>query len=48
MAEITAEHSGQTIERITADADRDRWFTATEAVEYGLVDHVVIPPAVLF
>src|SRR5262245_190549 len=44
MAELTAAHSGQPIERVIADADRDRWFTATEAVEYGLVDHVVVPP----
>jgi ATP-dependent Clp protease protease subunit len=43
MAAITAEHSGQSVERVTADADRDRWFTADEAVEYGLVDHVAVP-----
>jgi ATP-dependent Clp protease protease subunit len=41
MAELTAQQSGQTVEQITKDADRDRWFTATEALEYGLVDHVV-------
>jgi ATP-dependent Clp protease protease subunit len=41
MAELTAEQTGQTVERITADADRDRWFTAEEAREYGFVDHVV-------
>jgi ATP-dependent Clp protease protease subunit len=41
MAELTAEQSGQTVEQITKDADRDRWFTAPEALEYGLVDHVV-------
>ncbi|OLR95491.1 ATP-dependent Clp protease proteolytic subunit [Actinokineospora bangkokensis] len=41
MAAITAEQTGQTIEKITADADRDRWFTAEEAKEYGFVDHVV-------
>ncbi|WP_269086715.1 ATP-dependent Clp protease proteolytic subunit [Actinosynnema sp. ALI-1.44] len=40
MAEITAEQTGQTIEKITADADRDRWFTAEEAREYGFVDQV--------
>jgi ATP-dependent Clp protease protease subunit len=44
MAELTAAHSGQPVERVIADADRDRWFTAPEAVEYGLVDHVVVPP----
>ncbi|OZM81960.1 ATP-dependent Clp protease proteolytic subunit [Pseudonocardia sp. MH-G8] len=41
IAEITAGHSGQTFETITADSDRDRWFTAAQAREYGLVDHVV-------
>jgi ATP-dependent Clp protease protease subunit len=40
MAEITAEQTGQTVEKITADADRDRWFTAEEAREYGFVDQV--------
>ncbi|MCM3922307.1 ATP-dependent Clp protease proteolytic subunit, partial [Frankia sp. AiPs1] len=34
-------HSGQTVEQIEADSDRDRWFTAEEARDYGLVDHVV-------
>jgi ATP-dependent Clp protease protease subunit len=41
MAELTAEQTGQTVERITIDADRDRWFTAEEARVYGFVDHVV-------
>jgi ATP-dependent Clp protease protease subunit len=41
IAEITARHTGQTVETITADSDRDRWFTATEAQAYGLVDHVI-------
>ena len=40
IAELTARHSGQPVENITADADRDRWFTAEEARAYGLVDHV--------
>jgi ATP-dependent Clp protease protease subunit len=40
MAEITAEQTGQTVEKITADADRDRWFTAEEARVYGFVDQV--------
>jgi len=43
IAELTADHTGRTVEQITADADRDRWFTAEEAREYGLVDHVVQP-----
>ncbi|MCS4490691.1 ATP-dependent Clp protease proteolytic subunit [Corynebacterium sp. ES2794-CONJ1] len=41
MAELIAEHTGQSFEQITKDSDRDRWFTATEAKEYGLVDHVI-------
>jgi ATP-dependent Clp protease, protease subunit len=41
MAKLTAEATGQTIERIEADADRDNWFTAEEAVEYGLIDKIV-------
>jgi ATP-dependent Clp protease, protease subunit len=41
MAELTAGQTGQTVDRITADADRDRWFTAEEAKDYGFVDHVV-------
>jgi ATP-dependent Clp protease protease subunit len=45
IAELTALHTGQTVEQITADADRDRWFTAEEARAYGLVDHVVAQPA---
>ncbi len=44
IAELTALHTGQTVEQITADADRDRWFTAEEARAYGLVDHVVAQP----
>ncbi len=41
MAELIAQHSGQSYETITRDSDRDRWFTAEEAQEYGLIDHVV-------
>jgi ATP-dependent Clp protease protease subunit len=41
MAEITAQHSGQSIEQITRDSDRDRWFSAQEAKEYGLLDDVM-------
>jgi ATP-dependent Clp protease protease subunit len=41
IAELTARHTGQTVETIIADSDRDRWFTAAEAQAYGLVDHVV-------
>mgnify|MGYP005815952171 FL=1 len=41
LAELTAEQTGKTVEQINADADHDRWFTATEALEYGFIDHVV-------
>jgi ATP-dependent Clp protease protease subunit len=41
IAELTAQQTGQPVEKIIADADRDRWFTAREAKEYGFVDHVV-------
>jgi ATP-dependent Clp protease, protease subunit len=41
MASLIAEQTGQTVETITRDSDRDRWFTAPEALDYGLVDHVV-------
>ena len=41
MAERTAFHTGQTIERIEEDSDRDRWFTAEEAKNYGFVDAVI-------
>ncbi len=41
MAEIIAEQTGQTVERIITDSDRDRWFTAEEARDYGFVDQVL-------
>ncbi|KGM13295.1 Clp protease ClpP [Cellulomonas bogoriensis 69B4 = DSM 16987] len=41
LAELTAEQTGKSVEQINADADRDRWFTAQEALEYGFIDHVV-------
>jgi ATP-dependent Clp protease protease subunit len=41
MMRITAEHTGQPVERVERDALRDRWFTADEAVAYGFVDHVL-------
>lgn len=40
MAELIAEHTGQSVEQITRDSDRDRWFSAQEAKDYGFVDHV--------
>jgi ATP-dependent Clp protease protease subunit len=41
MAERIALHTGQPLERIEADSDRDRWFTAEEAKEYGFIDQVI-------
>ncbi|MEO7429912.1 MAG: ATP-dependent Clp protease proteolytic subunit [Acidimicrobiales bacterium] len=40
MAERIAHHTGQTVEQIQADSERDRWFTAEQAKEYGIIDHV--------
>ncbi len=40
MAQLIAQHTGKTVEQITADSDRDRWFTAAEALDYGFIDHV--------
>ena len=41
MEEVLAQHTGQPIDRIHADTDRDRWMSAEEAREYGLIDEVV-------
>ena len=40
LAEITAAATGKSVEQINADGDRDRWFTAEEALDYGFVDHI--------
>jgi ATP-dependent Clp protease, protease subunit len=40
LAEITAEATGKTVEQVNADGDRDRWFTAQQALDYGFVDHM--------
>ncbi|MGY1654154.1 ClpP family protease [Geodermatophilus sp. SYSU D01119] len=45
--ELQALHTGQDVERIERDSDRDRWFTPEEARAYGLVDHVVSSAAAL-
>ena len=39
--ELQAQHTGQPVEQVTADSERDRWFSAEEAMAYGIVDHVV-------
>jgi ATP-dependent Clp protease protease subunit len=41
LAERIAFHTGQTLEKIEADSDRDRWFTAQESLEYGFIDAVI-------
>ena len=42
LAERIAEHTGQTVEQINKDSDRDRWFTADQAKEYGIIDDVIL------
>jgi len=41
LAERIAHHTGQTVEQIHKDSDRDRWFTADEAKAYGIIDKVI-------
>jgi ATP-dependent Clp protease protease subunit len=41
MAELTAIHTGQTLDKIEKDSDRDTWFSAAEAKEYGLIDDIM-------
>ncbi len=41
LFDLISKHTGQGIEQVELDADRDRWFTADQAKEYGLIDHVV-------
>jgi ATP-dependent Clp protease protease subunit len=48
MAEIIAKHSGQAVEQVLKDIDRDRFMSPEEAVAYGLVDSVMPPAAVRF
>ncbi|MFF3226184.1 ATP-dependent Clp protease proteolytic subunit [Nocardia suismassiliense] len=41
LNELQALHTGKSVEQVTIDADRDRWFTAKQALEYGFIDHVI-------
>ncbi|HEY2508433.1 MAG TPA: ATP-dependent Clp protease proteolytic subunit [Streptosporangiaceae bacterium] len=41
MISLTAEHTGQARDRVRTDSLRDRWFSAEEALEYGMIDHIV-------
>jgi ATP-dependent Clp protease, protease subunit len=52
MTALIAEHTGQPVDTVEQDSQRDRWFTAEEAREYGMIDHIVerladVRPAVL-
>jgi ATP-dependent Clp protease protease subunit len=40
LAQITAEATGKSVEQVNLDGDRDRWFNAQQALEYGFVDHI--------
>ena len=42
LQERIAEHTGQSVETIETDSDRDRWFTSEEACEYGIIDQVIV------
>ena len=44
LAQITASRTGKSVEQVEADGDRDHWFTAQEALEYGFVDQVIDSP----
>ena len=45
MAEIIGRHTGRDVDQVMEDIDRDRFMTPAEAVEYGLIDAVLPPPA---
>jgi ATP-dependent Clp protease protease subunit len=44
LTRIIANHTGQSVERVQADSERDKYFTAEEAVKYGLADEVLTEP----
>jgi ATP-dependent Clp protease protease subunit len=41
MAELIAKHTGQTVDQVFADGERDRWFTPPEALAYGIIDEII-------
>ena len=43
LNEIIAKHTGQKLEKVEQDVERDKWFTAEEAIEYGIVDKILEP-----
>ena len=42
MAERIAHHTGQTVDQVLADSERDRWFTSEQAKDYGIIDNVIV------
>ncbi len=42
MAELTAQHTGQKVDQIMEDGERDRWFTPEEARDYGMIDEIIV------
>ena len=48
LAQSTASRTGKSVEQVEADGDRDHWFTAQEALEYGFVDSVIDSPQEIF
>ncbi|NTU74324.1 ATP-dependent Clp protease proteolytic subunit, partial [Candidatus Roizmanbacteria bacterium] len=42
LEELLAGHTGQPVEKVREDSERDRWMSATEAKEYGIVDEIFI------
>jgi ATP-dependent Clp protease protease subunit len=43
MVEILSHHTGRSIEEVSADIERDRYMTAAEAQEYGIIDEIILP-----
>jgi ATP-dependent Clp protease protease subunit len=43
LDEILAAHAGRTVAQVRTDTERDRFMTAADALEYGLIDHVIVP-----
>jgi ATP-dependent Clp protease protease subunit len=41
LFELISQHTGQELSQVESDADRDRWFTAEQAKDYGFIDHVI-------
>jgi len=41
MAELIARHTGQSVEQVFTDGERDRWFTPQEALDYGMIDAII-------